>query len=119
MRRVLVIEDDAWQAEMTARQLARHDFQVEIAHDALAAFAMIDAHPPDAIILDMMLPGPNGMTFLHELRSHADIADIPVVVCSTQKLELKILQPYGVAAVIDKTTMEPDDVVVAVRKVLT
>lgn len=118
MRQVLVIEDDAWQAEMIERQLSHYGFTVMVVHNALDAFAAIDAKMPAAIVLDMMLPGPNGMTFLHELRSHSDLASLPVIVCSTQSLALESLRPYGVGVVLDKTTMETDDIAVAVRKVL-
>jgi DNA-binding response OmpR family regulator len=118
MTRVLVIEDDTWQAEMMAGQLVRGGYVVDTAYDALAAFAIIDQQTPDIIVLDMMLPGPNGMTFLHELHSHADIAAIPVIVCTTKEINVATLQPYGVVAVLDKATMQPDDVVFAVRKVL-
>lgn len=118
MKRVLIIEDDTWQAEMMKQVLTQHDFVAEVAHDGLAAFTAIDTHAPDAIVLDMMLPGPNGMAFLHELRSHSDIAQISVVICSNQTLALESLQPYGVRAVLDKSTMQPDDVVYALRKAL-
>ena len=118
MRQVLVIEDDAWQAEMIERQLSHYGFTVMVVHNALDAFAAIDTKMPTAIVLDMMLPGPNGMTFLHELRSHSDLASLPVIVCSTQLLALESLRPYGVEAVLNKTTMENDDVVSALRKVL-
>ncbi len=116
-RRVLVIEDDAWQAEMIVRQLAG-ECSVDVASDALAAFDCIDAAPPQAIILDMMLPGPNGVAFLHELRSHTNLADVPVIVCSTRTAQLATLRPYGVTAVLDKAAMQTDDILVAVRKVL-
>ena len=115
---MLVIEDDTWQAEVLAQQLVRHGFTAEIATDGLMAFTAIDAHTPDLIVLDMMLPGPNGIAFLHELRSHADLSGIPVIICSAQQLELKSLQPYGVVALLDKATMQPSDVAEAARKAL-
>ncbi len=118
MSRVLVVDDDIWQADMAVQQLMTNGFTTEAVPDALAAFASIDARPPEVIVLDMMLPGPNGIAFLHELRSHADIAGIPVIICSAQQLQLGKLRPYGVVSVLDKTTMQPDDVVTAVRKAL-
>ncbi len=118
MSRVLVVDDDAWQADMIVGQLTKDGFVAEVATDALAAFTSIDRHSPDVIVLDIMLPGPNGIAFLHELRSHTDIANIPVVVCSAGQLEAGKLRPYGVTSVLDKTTMQPDDVLVAVRRAL-
>lgn len=118
MSYVLVIDDDAWQADMLVGQLTKDGFAAEAVPDALAAFDSIDARRPEAIVLDIMLPGPNGIAFLHELRSHMDIADIPVVVCTAQHIELSALRPYGVTAVLAKETMHPDDIVVAIRKAL-
>lgn len=118
MTRVLLIEDDVWQADVMAGRLLRASFEVDIAPDALEAFECIDSNTPDCIVLDMMLPGPNGITFLHELRSHADIAALPVIVCTTKDISVDTLRPYGISAVLDKSTMQPDDLVRAARKVL-
>lgn len=116
MKHVLIVEDDRWQAELLARQIENAGYSIELCGDGIAAFAAIDQRKPDVIILDMMLPGPNAMVFLHELRSHADLMTIPVIMCSTTPLDLQTLQPYGVTVTLDKATMHPDDVVVAVRK---
>ena len=81
---------------------------------------MIDKHHPHAIVLDIFMPGPNGIVLLHEMRSHSDLANIPVIVCSNSASDIPHgnLAKYGVMAVLDKTTMHPDDIVTAVRRVL-
>lgn len=115
--RVLVIEDDDWQREHTADVLRKHDFAVAESAHALEAIDQIDTFQPDVIILDMMLPGYNGIALLHELQSHSDLASIPVVVISTlTDFTLDQLQPYGVRVVLDKATMQLDDIVAAVKK---
>lgn len=117
---VLVVEDDKWLAEQYGRQLSAAGFVVRIASDGIAAMDMIDAARPDAIVLDVFLPGPNGVVLLHELQSHSDIAKIPVIVCTASAADIPkgSLDSYGVRRVLDKTTMEPLDVVAAVRGVL-
>lgn len=117
MTNVLIVEDDPWQAEHFARQLERAGYHADVAGNALQAIDLIDGRPPEVIILDMFLPGANGMTLLHEIRSHADLAGTPVIVCSTENIPHDSLKPYGVVAVLDKTTMTNTDVVAAVRKV--
>lgn len=99
MTTVLVVEDDSWQAEHLARQLEQAGYRVMVAAHALEAIDQIDSLPPDVIVLDMFLPGANGMALLHEIRSYADLAAIPVLVCSTEQLALHQLKPYGVTAV--------------------
>lgn len=118
MTHVQIIDDDPWQVEHFERQLAQSGFRVSSATNALAAIDMIDSEMPDVMVVDMMMPGPNGMTLLHELQSHVDLARIPVIVCSSLSLDLAALSPYGVTAVLDKTTMTQTDLVAEVKKAI-
>jgi CheY-like chemotaxis protein len=117
---VLVVEDDEWQAEQYVRTLGNAGLRVEVAPHALAAIDALDNAVPDVIVLDVLLPGPNAITFLHELRSHADLAGIPVILCtnSADQLAGEDVEVYGVQRVLDKGTMLPGDLVAAVKKVL-
>jgi CheY-like chemotaxis protein len=117
---VLVIEDDEWQAEQYSRTLAAAGLRTEIVPHALAAIDALDSVVPDVIVLDVLLPGPNAFAFLHELRSHTDLAGIPVILCtnSADQLANEDLEAYGVQRVLDKGTMMPGDLVAAVKKVL-
>ncbi|NCU39228.1 response regulator [Candidatus Saccharibacteria bacterium] len=118
MARVLIVEDDAWQREHVSRVLTKHGYQTAESAHALEAIVHIDVFKPDVIVLDIMLPGPNGFVLLHELQSHSDLARIPIIVMSTHSdVTLEELQPYGVKVVLDKASMRPDDIVAAVRKV--
>jgi len=117
---VLIVEDDQWLAEQLARTLMGAGIRSELATHALGAIDMIDANPPDAIVLDVLLAGPNAFTLLHELQSHADLASIPVILCtnSADQLAGEDIAAYGVRQVLDKATMVPDDLVVAIKKAL-
>ena len=120
MTRVLLVEDDAWLAEMEAKVLASAGYDVRVAPHALAAVDRIDEAIPDVIILDVLLTGSTAFTFLNELQSHPDTASIPVVLCTNlaEQFSSSQLKEYGVKRVVDKTTMHPDDLVVAVRAVV-
>ena len=82
--------------------------------------AAIDEYEPAVIILDIFMPGPNGLVLLQELQSHSDLAQIPVVVCTASAGELRPgdVAAYGVRQILDKSTMEPPMVAAAVRKVI-
>lgn len=82
--RVLIVEDDRWFAEICADSLS--DCDVRICHDAQAAIEAIDAVVPNIILLDLMLPGSNGVAFLQELRSYQDTRETPVIVCSSLRM---------------------------------
>ena len=117
---VLIVEDDEWQAEQYERTLEREGIRIEIVPHALAAIDALDAAVPDVIVLDVLLPGPNAFAFLHELRSHSDLAGVPVVLCtnSADQIAEEDVLAYGVVRVLDKTTMVPGDLVGVIKKAL-
>lgn len=117
---ILIVDDDGWLASQYSRTLEKAGYRSHVAVNALEAIDMIDKYHPQAIILDIFMPGPNGIVLLHEIRSHSDLANIPIVVCTNSASDIPhgTLAQYGVATVLDKTTMHPDDIVTAMRRVL-
>ncbi|MFZ1258716.1 MAG: response regulator [Candidatus Saccharimonas sp.] len=117
---VLIIDDDEWLASCYKTLLEAAGYTVQVARHALEAMERISHALPKAIVLDIFMAGPNGIVFLHELRSHTDLSQIPVIVCSNSVPELRMapLESYGVVRLLDKTTMQPQDVVTAVRGVV-
>jgi DNA-binding response OmpR family regulator len=117
---VLIVEDDEWMAQQYKRLLDVAGIKADHVPHALAAIDALDKLPPDVLVLDVLLPGANAFTLLHEIRSHADLASIPIILVtsSADQLAEKDLAVYGIKRVLDKTTMHPDDLVKAVRKVL-
>lgn len=117
MSRVLLVEDDPWQAEQIVKQLEAAGHTAAHADDALAAIDALEAQLPDLIVLDMFLPGPSGVTLLHELQSHSDSAALPIIAYSAHlTYRTEQLAPYGVVAVLDKTIMTPGELVSLVEE---
>lgn len=117
---VLLVDDDQWLTAQFTRLLKKSGFNVITAGHALDGMHVIDQQKPSVIVLDMFMPGPNGVVLLHELRSHSDLAKIPVIVCTNSASDIPKgdLSHYGVSMILDKTTMHPDDIVAAVKRVL-
>jgi DNA-binding response OmpR family regulator len=82
--RVLIVEDDRTVAEVVARYLEREGFAVESVGDGLEALARADAKLPDLVVLDIMLPGLDGLEVCRRLRSRAPI---PVVMLTARGSE--------------------------------
>ena len=82
--RVLVVEDDRTVAEVVTRYLEREGFVVESVGDGNEALARADAHLPDLVVLDIMLPGLDGLEVCRRLRSRAPI---PVVMLTARGSE--------------------------------
>lgn len=117
---IYVIEDDAWQAEQFTRTLTDAGFKAKSFNNGVDAIEAIDVAKPQVIVLDMLLAGTTGVALLHELQSYTDTGVIPVILCTAlaDDISLDTVRPYGVRRIIDKVTMQPDDVVTAVRSVL-
>lgn len=79
--RVLVVDDDATVAEVVARYLERAGFDVETVADGLSALDRATASPPDLMVLDLMLPGMDGLEVFRNLRS---VAPIPVIMLTAR-----------------------------------
>lgn len=116
-QRVVVVEDDQWLAEHYLRILRRAGYETYHAAHAIDAIDVIDKVQPHAILLDVLLTGTTALALLHELRSHADLADIPVILATNlaDQIDLNDVSGYGVTRLLDKATMHPDDVVAAIR----
>jgi DNA-binding response OmpR family regulator len=82
--RVLVVEDDRTVAEVVTRYLEREGFAVESVGDGNEALARADAQLPDLVVLDIMLPGLDGLEVCRRLRSRAPI---PVVMLTARGSE--------------------------------
>jgi signal transduction histidine kinase/CheY-like chemotaxis protein len=76
---VLIIDDDAATRDLLARFLTREGFRVETASGGEEGLRRARALRPDAITLDVMMPGMDGWAVLTALKSDAELASIPVV----------------------------------------
>jgi two-component system nitrogen regulation response regulator NtrX len=76
--RVLIIDDDAGVRKALRRILSSADYEVEEAADAFQALDALDLNPPDAALLDIKMPGMDGLSLLDNLRQRG--LEIPVVV---------------------------------------
>lgn len=76
---VLVADDDAWILRMVATVLEKRGYSVEIAVDGADALARALARVPDLLITDVMMPKMDGWSLVRQLRSHAELAMLPVI----------------------------------------
>ncbi|HEU5187093.1 MAG TPA: response regulator [Candidatus Saccharimonadales bacterium] len=105
---VLLVEDDQWVSECYKAWLQEAGFSVLTARDPQEALDVLDSVPCDVIVLDLLLPGANGVQLLSLLASHSDLMNIPVVICSSAIPQADIeWSAYGVAAVLSKTDVMP------------
>ena len=118
MKKVLIVEDDLAWAKILERYVGELNYKSKIVVSGGQAMEAIDSWRPDALLLDMLLAGETGVALLHELRSHEDLAKLPVIVCSSVEIGEEQLSSFGVAKVLDKSRATPDEIRSAIREVL-
>jgi DNA-binding response OmpR family regulator len=82
--RILVVDDDATVSEVVGRYLEREGFTVETVADGRVALDRALAEPPDLVVLDLMLPGMDGLEVCRRLRA---LAPVPIVVLTARGQE--------------------------------
>ena len=80
--RVLVVDDVAANRELLGRRLERLGYFVSYAEDGLRAMAAVRAEPFDLVLLDIMMPGMDGIQVLEAVKADPELRGIPVVMIS-------------------------------------
>jgi DNA-binding response OmpR family regulator len=114
--RVLVVDDDATVSDVLMRYLTRAGFQVAYAADGVAALAEAAAHPPDLIVLDLMLPGIDGLSVCSTLRKTTQVPVIMLTALGEERDRIAGLE-VGADDYVTKP-FSPRELVLRVQSVL-
>ncbi len=111
---IYVIDDDKIMARCIARATGR---KARIFTNAIEAMGAISGGElPELIFLDVLLDGPDGFTFLNEMCSYKDTAQVPIVIVSSLDFQGKDLSAYGVVGMLAKEKMQPEEIREYVRQ---
>jgi DNA-binding response OmpR family regulator len=102
MPRVLLVEDDRTIREMTRLSLERDGFQVATAADGPGGLETFQQAPPDLVLLDVMLPGQDGVAVCRQIRSQSVV---PIVMLSARTDPIDIV--VGLEAGADDYVTKP------------
>ena len=102
-----------------AIELRSHGFEIVSASDGATAMTVLQREKPDAVILDLGLPGGDGFVVLQRLRSLANTVALPVVVVTARPVEtnLALALEQGAVAFLQKPVRTPE-LLAALRKAL-
>lgn len=116
---IVVIEDEPDILEVLSYNLTREGYQVRTAEDGETGLALVRQHAPDLVLLDVMLPGRDGLEVCRELKSDAVTADVPVIMVTAKGEESDVVLGLGLGAddYITKP-FSPRELVARVRAVL-
>ena len=85
MKKILIVEDEAKLAALEADYLKAEGFEPHSIANGLEVVPWVRAHAPDLILLDLMLPGRDGLEICRELRT---FTDIPIVMVTARVEEI-------------------------------
>src|SRR5262245_56151875 len=86
--RVLIVEDEPDIRELLAYHLEREGYQVSTCRPGTDALRLVKASPPDLVLLDLMLPGVNGLDVCRRLREDPMTGRLPIVMLTAKREEV-------------------------------
>jgi DNA-binding response OmpR family regulator len=115
-RRILVVDDETSIREVLTRYLEREGYRVEVAADGQSALLAAATSPPDLIVLDLMLPGIDGLEVCRRLRSQSAV---PIIMLTARDEEADKLIGFTTGADDYLTKpFSPAELVLRVKAVL-
>jgi two-component system KDP operon response regulator KdpE len=107
--RVLIVDDEPQIRRALRTALTGHGYAVEVAEDGEAALTALASHPPDAVVLDLVMPGVDGFEVLRQTRAWSHL---PIIVLSARGQERDkvaaldlgaddyLTKPFGIAELL-------------------
>ena len=82
--RILVVDDTPANRDMLSRRLARHGYDVDVAPDGESALRLLEQRPFDLVLLDVMMPGINGLDVLRAVRLTRAATQLPIIMATAK-----------------------------------
>ena len=95
---VLVVDDNDDNVRIMSAILLARGFEVRIAHDGKSALDSIEQKRPDLVLLDILMPGMDGMQVLDHIKGNPRTASIPVIMVTARAQDEDVLDGYRFGA---------------------
>ena len=120
MAKILIIEDEKILAEMYKEKLVEEGFKVDVAFSCQEGIDYLKDNKPDLILLDILLPAENGISFLEKIKKIPNTENIPIVAFSNYDEPKTKKQAFtlGVKAYLIKAQYTPKQLVNEIKKYL-
>jgi len=96
--KILIVEDEADILEIIAYNLSREGFRVLSSRDGEEALDLARSEEPDLVLLDLMLPGMDGIEVCRRLKDEPRAAELPIIMVTAKGEESDVVLGLGVGA---------------------
>jgi len=123
-RRVLVVDDEPDFAAIVQGNLEKEGFEVEVAYNGVEGMEKVNANPPDAIVLDVMMPEMDGYKMCAALKGDDRLCEIPVILLTavaSHVTSTRYTHAEGMAMEADDYIAKPasaEDITKSLRRLL-
>lgn len=116
---ILVIEDDVAVRTLLDKSLTAKGYRVTLARDGLEGLTYLESGRPDIIVVDIMMPRVDGMTFVRAIKGHSDTKPIPVIFLTAKNDPRSMIEGINVGAKFYVTKpFQMDELVSKIEKAL-
>lgn len=95
---ILVVDDNPANRDALTRRLERRGYAVTATEDGASALRLLEGQAFDLVLLDVMMPGMNGLEVLQRLRADRSPADLPVIMATAQDQSEDVIKALGLGA---------------------
>jgi len=107
-KKILVIDDEPNIVDVLKARLEANGYEVVIAHDGDSGLDAVKLTRPDLIILDVMMPRMDGLTFAKKMKADESIPDIPIIVLTAKEKMRDLFEIEGIKDYITKPYTAPE-----------
>lgn len=120
MAKILLVEDEKFIADLYSSQLQKAGFEIKVANDGLTGLQMLSTEQFDLLLLDIMLPGMNGLELLRDFKSKNPNSKMVVLLLTNLGQDAVIKEGFdlGAQGYLIKASYTPDQVVQEVKNAL-
>ncbi len=119
-KRILCIEDHPEMIELIRLILGREGFAVDGAGGGREGLQAMQEKPPDLVLLDLMMPDMDGWEVYRQIKSNAELSDIPVIAVTAKAQQIDRILGLHIAGMDDFITKPfgPEELVASVQRLL-
>ncbi len=95
---LLVVDDNEMNRQLMSLQFKRAGYNVVLAEHGYKALELVESTPFDLVLLDIMMPGINGLEVLEKIREHRTLINLPIIMVTADDLEESIITSLKLGA---------------------